>query len=268
MSRTQPRIVKATSNAHSVGLLTAGLVTVSRGSRFVFVEDEDDVEFYRVIHDVLTDSGPSKDRMAIDSIPSVVFLAASIKGGSKPQSGGKDSVIRWVGKLDQSPLDEIFRGVIDLDAGNIAPPRVFVIGRYSIENYLLDPIVVFGLLLSFGIEPKVAGLNISSGDEHQLRSMPAAKLQLIVDEVHRIVAPTLSNVTPADSVLRDVAFTTGMVLQYPAWMLDRQGHGLFPVYQAAFGGPKVVSPPALRKMWRRVRVVPVELANLLRVLQH
>lgn len=45
MAREQPRIRRATSKAEAIGLLTSGLVIVSPGTRFVLVEDEDDVRF-------------------------------------------------------------------------------------------------------------------------------------------------------------------------------------------------------------------------------
>jgi hypothetical protein len=38
------------------------------------------------------------------------------------------------------------------------------IARYSIENYLLDPFVVFGLLLDAGMAPPVPGVTITRGD--------------------------------------------------------------------------------------------------------
>jgi hypothetical protein len=62
--------------------------------------------------------------------------------------GGKDVVTQWVEKFDALPLDETFRGIIDRDNGDTGGPRIEVSGRYTIENYLLDPIVVFALLIS------------------------------------------------------------------------------------------------------------------------
>ncbi len=46
MSRGQPRIRRPASKAEAIGLLTSGLVIVSPGTKFVLVEDEDDVKFY------------------------------------------------------------------------------------------------------------------------------------------------------------------------------------------------------------------------------
>jgi hypothetical protein len=67
--------------------------------------------------------------------------------GSGKTGGGKSVVTQWVEKFDAAPLKDMFRGIIDLDSGNSGGPRIGVLGRYTIENYQLDPIVVFGVLL-------------------------------------------------------------------------------------------------------------------------
>jgi hypothetical protein len=158
MSRASPRIQKSRSVAETVGLLTAGLVVVSPGSRFVLVEDELDLDFYETIRQLLSDFGPSRDPRAIRPAPSLIFVP---------------------------PLSEIIRGVIDRDTGNAATSRIEVIGRHSIENYLLDPIVVFCLLSSAKRAPAIDGLQISTGDEHLIREQPEKVLTEIVTTTSR-----------------------------------------------------------------------------------
>jgi hypothetical protein len=99
-------------------LLTAGLVIVSPGSRHVLVEGDDDVKFYSMILDVLTDYGPTRDPRAIKPAPTLMFLPASIGTGKGKIAGGKNVVTLWLEKLDKPPLAEIFRGVVDRDSGN------------------------------------------------------------------------------------------------------------------------------------------------------
>ncbi len=147
MSRTAPRIRPSPSKAHTIGLLTAGLVTVFPSTRFVLVEDELDVDFYSVIRDILTDFGPSRDPRALKPEPTIVFLPASSGQGAAKTGGGKSVVCQWTEKFEVGPLAEMFRGIIDLDSGGTPPPRVSVLSRYSLENYLLDPLTVYGLLL-------------------------------------------------------------------------------------------------------------------------
>jgi len=267
MSRSQPRIQPSKSSAATVGLLTAGLVVVSAGSRLVLVEDESDVSFYECIRDVLSDYGPSKDPRAIKPVPSVVFLRASNGARAEKVGGGCTVVIAWVNKFDQPPLNEIVRGVIDHDDGNMPTSRVRVLGRFSIENYLLDPLVVFCLLSSVGLAPPVSGQRISSGDEHLIRELPEATLTDLVAAVTTRVEQHLPDLSPVDTVRKLVSFTNGKKIEYPAWVLGRRGHNLLPAFQSAFGGAKQINQPRLEQAIRRLRLIPVELADIFDELQ-
>ena len=65
MSRDDPQVRPSRSKEETIGLLTAGLVTVSRSTRYIFVEDDADVNFYSCVRDVLSDYGPTKDQKAL-----------------------------------------------------------------------------------------------------------------------------------------------------------------------------------------------------------
>ncbi|EDY19117.1 AAA ATPase [Chthoniobacter flavus Ellin428] len=267
MSKQQPRVVRSRSQAATIGLLTAGLITVSPNTRYVLVEDEDDVKFYSAVRDLLLDYGPSRDPRAIKPAPSIVFLPASNGAGKAKIGGGKTVVIPWVEKFDQAPLNELVRGIIDRDISNSGTARVYPVGRYSIENYLLDPLVVFGALLDAGRAPVIPNVAISVGDEYLLRSMSVMQLQSIVNTIRGTVESRLVNLTSFEVMTTAVVFTNTKVLQYPLWMIDRRGHDLLPLYQAAFGGPTVLTPPKLERSFRRIRLIPKELADIMDKLQ-
>jgi hypothetical protein len=172
-----------------------------------------------------------------------------------------------VKKFDAAPLDEMFRGIIDRDGGaQAAVPRISTLGRYSIENYQLDPVIMFGVLIDEQKAPRLPNVGVSAGDEHRLRALPVAVLQTIVDYIAQQVEPELPSVTAAEKAPTMVEFTNGNRLVYPAWMLERRGHDLLPIYQKVFGQP-VITPPKLEKSFRRVRMVPVELAAIFSELQ-
>jgi energy-coupling factor transporter ATP-binding protein EcfA2 len=266
MSREQPRIRRPASKAEAIGLLTSGLVIVSAGTRFILVEDEDDLNFYSAIRDVLTDQGPSRDPKALKPAPSLVFMPAST-GQGKGKTGGGSSVVRkWVEKFDTAPLDQMFRGIVDLDAGNASGPRIQVLGRYSIENYRLDPIVVFSLLIEERKAPSLPNIAVTPGDEHLLRTLSASALQGVVDYVAQQVEPALGTLTSSERVPTVVTFTNETKLRYPGWMLTRRGHDLLPIYQKVFG-QAIITPPRLAKSFQRVRLVPIELAEIMSRLQ-
>lgn len=267
MSRGAQSISPSPSKAHAIGLLTAGLIVVSPTTRFVLVEDEFDVQFYGALFGVLSDFGPSKDPMALAPAPAIAFLPASLGAGKTKIGGGKGPVQKWVEKLDAEPFDQLVRGIIDGDDGNQETDRVKVLGRYNIENYLLDPFVVFGLLVELGQSSAVPGVMIAIGDEHQIKALPPQSLQSIVDLVRSKIEPHLQGLTVAEKSTISVEFTTGLKLDYPSWLITRNGHDLLPVFQSVFGNPQSITPPRLLKALQRVRLVPKELALLLHSLQ-
>lgn len=265
MERGGDQVVKVDRRSDIISVLTAGLVTVSRSTKYCFVEDEDDVKFYNTIYEILIDEGPSRDPMALRPSPTMVFIPASIGEGSSKISGGSTVVAKWVNKLDGDPLDGMFFGIVDNDNGATPTDRILTIGRYSFENYLLDPIVLFALLLENGTAPTIPGVAISSGDEHLLRLQEAAALQAIVDGICAAVESSEGSLKGQLSTT--VSYTSGAVIQMPEWVVKKRGHDLLPIVQKALGGPQVINPPRLRKALRRCRVIPKELAVLLADIQ-
>jgi predicted ATPase len=265
MERGSKLIVPVEDRADTIGILTSGLLTVSRATKFCFVEDEDDVLFYEAVRDILSDYGPSKDPHALAASPSLAFIAASIGKGSQKISGGSSVVKKWVEKLDAEPLTRTFIGLLDKDAGNGPTDRIRVIGRYSFENYLLDPVNVFGLLLEDGAAPKIPGLTITTGDEHRLRGLSEAALQLISDAVTDAVESAEIGLKGPTRAL--ISYTTGQKINVPEWVLSHRGHDLLPAVQRVWGGPQRINPPRLIKALRRTRLLPTDLVSVLADLQ-
>lgn len=257
--------VEPAGRTEMISILTAGLVTVARTSKFCFVEDEDDVNFYEAVRDILTDQGPSKDAKALDPNIPIAFVSVSVGSGQAKRSGGKTVVTKWINKLAGEPLDKNFLGIIDRDAGNPPTDRIFVLGRYSFENYLLDPLTLFALLVENGTAPPIPDQKVSQGDEHILRTLPKLAIQSISD----IVCAAMEAAEPALAAQRrrSVEYTNGVEIDVPGWVYDHRGHDLLPIAQHAFGGPQLINPVRLLKAFRRGRLVPVELASLLSKVQ-
>lgn len=243
-----------------ISILTAGLVTVSRSTRFCFVEDEGDVTFYEAVREILTDYGPSRDPMALKTSPSIAFIAASVGSGATKIAGGCTVVEKWIAKLDADPLDRTFVGIIDRDIGNLAKSRIYVIGRHSFENYILDPLNIFCLLLEDGANPSIPDLKITAGDEHLLRMQPQHILQAVANEITNAMESCEPKLKTSEK--SSVIYTIDSKVTVPSWVIDHRGHDLLPIAQVAFGGPRLVNPPRLIKALRRGRLIPSELASL------
>lgn len=266
MERGEAEIKAHVGRPEAVNLLTAGLVTVFAGTKFIFVEDEDDAKFYELVRNIISDYGPRKDRYCLKMAPSLVFLPASAGKGTTKSSGGCTVVKSLVDRLSAAPLDKIFFGLIDRDAANVATDRIKVVGRYSVENYLLDPANVYCLLLENGTAPKLNRSKVEPGDEHLLRDLDSDSLQEITDTIVAIVTAAHSALATASTAR--VKYTNGREVKVPSWVVERRGHDLLPIYQSAFpGGPGLVSPPRLRRALQRARLLPIELAVTLSEIQ-
>jgi hypothetical protein len=90
-----------------------------------------------------------------------------------------------------------------------------------------------------------------------------AELQTIVDAVRSAIEPLVLKAASANTTPKEVTFTNGRTVNYPAWMLDTRGHDLLPLYQTCFGGHVLVNPAQLEKSLRQVRLIPTELANVM-----
>jgi len=254
------------SKQHAIGLLTSGLLTVGEGTRFCFVEDHDDVKFYSVVRDLLSDFGPSRDPGSIAPAPSIVFLPVSAGKGSGKVPGGCKVVLEWVSRFSGSGLSDAFRGVIDWDGKNEAADGVLVLSRYSFENYLLDPISIYVALLDTSRSISVEGVRVTIGEEHLLKSLTPHSLQMLADVVIAKIRSTLSSLRAEDEELVDVAFTHGFSLKYPRWMLETRGKDLLSKAREAFGGANLTLDTLLTAL-KRTRLIPQDLSTLLKQLQ-
>jgi len=258
MSRVEPRIRKCVSKNHAVSLLTSGLVYVGEGTKYFLVEDNDDVAFYSFAYNQLT-----TDNQIDANIP-LVFIPAS----TKDKSGGKDVVQNWVNKLQESGLVRIVQGLIDADSGNIVSDGVYKIDRYSIENYLIDPILVYAALIDKEKNQLIDGLKLSVGEEYKLKSLPNETLQKVADSIISMVEPELHKYFPEFDVTREterieVEFIGGAKLLYPKWLLNRRGKTILnEIYNNTFSS-SVINFSTLFKALRKLNMFPRDLADKL-----
>lgn len=255
MSRSEPRIKLSHSKNHSVSLLTAGLVYVGEGTKYFLVEDVEDVNFYSYIYNQLT----SNNQINAD-IP-LVFIPAS----TKDKSGGKDVVQNWVKKLQESGLVNVVNGLIDEDSGNIVSNGVFKIDRYSIENYVADPLIVFATLLDKEKAPNIDGINLNIGEEYKIKTYPNQLLQKIIDEIISLAKPKLTTIFPnfnsSDEEIIEIELITGQKVFYPKWLLKRRGKTIIQELYNQIFGIKDINYKTLFKTMKKLNMFPIDLVN-------
>ncbi|MFW5983471.1 MAG: AAA family ATPase [bacterium] len=262
MSREHPRIELSDSKNHTVSLLTSGLVYVGEGTKYILVEDTDDANFYSYLFDSLT-----KDDSIDGSIP-LVFIPASTNN----KSGGKDVVQDWVNKLQDSGLEQIIQGVIDKDSGNETSDGVHLLGRYSIENYLVDPIIIYAALIDKEKHNEFINIGLSVGEEYKLKAMSNEELQKVCDAIFHKTVPLLKKYFRDFNEVEEIKtqkikFTNGTELDYPVWLINRRGKTLIhQVYNDLFTSP-VINLKTLFKALKKVNFIPEDIIFLLEELR-
>ena len=256
-----PTRIEKTSINRVISHLSGHLFAASPVTRCVLVEDEDDVTFYSILYEACL---PSK------ALPRLAFQPASTRrSAGEKVPGGKTVVERWVTKLRAADLSPLIQGIVDRDQGPEAEPGtgVHVLERYSIENYLLDPIVVYASLLhhkNAAMGEVIVGGHIRPGAEANLAELPDSDLQRISDAILAKVQPYLSEpATDDEKAMTEVEFTQGRRLTYPNWFMTRRGKNLVQSFRAAFGPSGSDTKPLLAALeW--VGLVPNEIATIFR----
>lgn len=135
--RPSPALVDEALDALCVGIPTLSIR--KEKERQVFVESDVDAELYsrlwtKLRHSKITEHGDAN----------LHFLSS----GSKTRSGNRDLAIDMCNKLRKAGSTSSF-ALVDHDGTDVDEPTVKVLGNgngYAIENYLLSPILVLGLL--------------------------------------------------------------------------------------------------------------------------
>jgi hypothetical protein len=262
MRRSETRIRPSASRWSTVGLLTNGLLTIGPDTKYVFTEDEGDVAFFQATQRVLQRPRPLADQdPVLCASPSLVFIPAS----QGRDSGGRTMVETWVTQIQGTHT----HGIIDRDVENNSKDRLHLLGRYEVENYLADPIIVFAYLHGRQQAPESLKIDLAFGDEGTLRSRAPEQLQKIIDHILSALKPRLSAEsclpgTQDDSAIK-VEVVDGPTLTYPRWFLENKGKRFLQAIRAQFG--KQITWEDLRLTYERAGWVPVELLTILQTIQ-
>lgn len=256
-------IKKVRKKEEGIGILTEGLLVVKSNSKFVLVEDKNDAIFYKSVFSILS------EKEKINNAIPIIFIPASNKSANI--SGGCTVVRNWVEKFVKEGMDDIFQGLMDYDNGtNIRETitetqNLHVVSRYSLENYLLDPILIYSSMLHENSPLNVPGINLQHRDEHRISKLTTPKLQKIADFIFGEIEPLLENLTENERSKISISFINRRKLNYPKWFLERRGHDLFSKFKYKYKA--AVNYDKLINAMNRQQFIPKDLELTMKKLQ-
>lgn len=220
MYKTDIQRLQKTTKDQALAILTTGVPTLSidyNNRRQVFVESQYDVQFYEIIYNKL------KNDLIYPEI-SLNFISSGVSG-----QGNCDQVEEVVNKLYEGGNRTVY-GIIDWDKKNNGNDRVKVLGhgkRYSIENYIFDPLLLGAFLIrEKWIERDKIGLN-SNETYVDIAKFDNDRLQVVANFIVSKVKE-VKNFAPPTSEEKNISceYVGGQVISLPSWFLQIQGHEL------------------------------------------
>ncbi|GHB65632.1 ATP-binding protein [Persicitalea jodogahamensis] len=216
MQKEEPRIEKR-SKEQIMKLLTFGIPSFSiytDSTRQVFVESEYDEYFYKKVY--------LKLKKDYRSDKSLNFISSGL---TKNDSGNCDQVKLLVNRLTKNGNQTIY-GIIDWDKRNNGNDKIHVLGlnqRYSLENYIFDPLILANFLLREAIVDN-SYFNLEENEiSSDFKRFSQNKLQNVAD----IVLGDISKaIRPTDSAKKVVKYYGELAIDIPIWFLHHDGHEL------------------------------------------
>jgi hypothetical protein len=234
MSKSTPRVTEVTRQ-QALTHLTAGVTALTvrfSERRVVLVEGNADADVYTAVMDAL--------RTHLDADCGIAFVS----GGMRAGEGGSQIVRKNVRLLREAGADSIY-GLIDRDIGNESADDGSVLvlgpdGRYTIENYLLDPLLLAALAVREKFSDKIEGLDEILGQVPGtwcgLDGAESALLQTVTDHMLGKIHPERHG-TGNGTVAAELV--GGESIGLPRWFVDAPGHQLADLWMGAI--------PALRR---------------------
>ncbi|MDH2049637.1 AAA family ATPase [Achromobacter marplatensis] len=210
--------LKVTNKDAALGILTSGVPTLSvkyENQRQVFVESKYDVQYYAALYEI--------SKPLLEPELSLSFIASGPGGNANC-----DQVKALVHQLSSNGNKTVV-GAIDWDKSNVSSSTIFVLGeneRYSVENFLLDP-VLLGLLLLRERMVSAENIGLSAGNRYTDASLfGQAQLQSIANTlVSKIARPKELQKSEYEFETK-FDYASGLHITVPRWFSLMQGHAL------------------------------------------
>ncbi|MCP4490021.1 MAG: hypothetical protein GY820_22275 [Gammaproteobacteria bacterium] len=202
--------------------------------RQIFVESGNDVEIYEVIYQQV------KDKLINQEI-SLCFIPSGQRTDAGGIGNGCRQVEHIVNSLLKNGAKNVF-GIIDRDLSNIESKSIKILGmgeRYSIENYILDPLVMAIYLWNKDIidilkedSSETVGTTISD-----IKNFSQDDWQKIVNKYLEKFLDICNEKKGLDDAKSECEYINNMVILIPNWYLNFNGHDLLSEVMGLF--PKI-----------------------------
>jgi ABC-type multidrug transport system ATPase subunit len=290
-----------TSRSDALVSLLSGvpsLSVIAENNRQVFVESQYDAQIYAELYGILRTLSEPNQVAAIKPDISLSFVSSG-NGGT----GSCDQVAKIVSSLKDNPF---VSGMIDWDRGAAGSERIVVLGsgeRYSIENFIFDPVVLAGFLLQERYLANVAGVKfvhkLADGDNRMLETAANEISQTLIATLNTLLSKSngaspeernkmteclkecaavlkkSGNTFSDDGAKVDVTYRSGVKVRLPKWLLLIRGHNLedlalltFPQMAAHTRRPNNLKMQIIQKVLApHPGLIPLGIATALAALQ-
>ena len=198
-------------------ILTGFIPTLSidyKNHRQVFVESPTDVFYYQALHD---------RHIQTKSLPYKLYFIANSQG-----KGNSFQVQNILKELRRSGNSTSY-GIIDWDCENESSDFLFVHGykeRYSLENFLLDPIYIVCLLIEIKAHNVFNEFKISENFNQYLLGQETNERIQEISEIFFAAFESKFRSNKYDSKKIRIEYLNGKIAEFPEWYLQMQGHEL------------------------------------------
>ena len=206
------------SKDDALQLLTGFIPTLSldyKNHKQIFVESPTDVEFYQTIHDKLQQDKKLSNKL--------YFISNALGKGNSTLVCETVNSIRHSG-------NKTSYGIIDWDLKSDPTDNIYVHGyneRYSVENFVLDPVYLICLLLDMDDAHNISKeLKFGSAyNQFSIGNETNERLQ----EISNYVFDQLKKEFPVykkETETIEISYINGKSILWPKWYAQMQGHQL------------------------------------------
>lgn len=231
MDRKLGRLVKE-EKGKAIKSLTKGLNSLSvyyENRKNVFVESKVDQYYFEQIYNTLNNLEKLDKDLILEFIPTGNEKNKNIEGG------GSTTVRSITNSLSKN--ESIF-GLIDFDNSNNGNKKIFILGnknRYSIENYIFDPIYIalFMLIEKFSERIEIGWLEQDS--IRNINDFNSSKFQGIINNLlKKIIESVDEKFTLDNTTTKTYKLVNGMEIEIPEWYYKTPGHFLEKAIENSF----------------------------------